>query len=276
MEAENKKYSFFADEVQIGKGVRIADNVTISGGYDYANNKPIPAKKIIIGDGVFLASNIEIICPSIEIGDYTMIRENTMISGYKEAKIGSCCWFGQGCILNTHGGLYIGNGVGIGAGSQLWSHIRFGDTLQGCQWESVNPMVVEDDVWFVGHCLVSPIHAKAKSMAMLGSVITRDMEENHIYAGVPAKDITDKLGNQYIDVPTDKKFEIMQEQLNIFYNKNPSYPNSIQIIKDSSEIKSKNKTYFDVSNRSYTKQLSNEEIEFMKFLLVKIKFYPKQ
>ena len=272
---ESEKYSISADEIHIGKGARIGDGVKISGGYDYATSKPIPAKKVVIGDGVFLGSNIEIICPSIEIGDYTMIREDTMISGYKEAKIGSCCWFGQGCILNTHGGLYIGNGVGIGAGSQLWSHIRFGDTLQGCKWESVTPMVVEDDVWFVGHCLVSPIHAKKKSMAMLGAVVTKDMEENHIYAGVPAKDITDKLGTQYEDVPVEKKYEVMQEKLKEFYDKNPNYPKSIKIVKDSSAVEERDKTVFDVSNRTYTKRLTEEEIEFMKFLLVKIKFYPK-
>lgn len=55
-------------------------------------------------------------------------------------------------------------------------------------------MVVEDGVWFVGHCLVSPIRAKARSMAMLGSVVTKDMDHNRIYAGTPAKDITDKVG----------------------------------------------------------------------------------
>lgn len=271
---KHEKYDIYADEIHIGKGVRIAEGVTISGGYDYATSSMIPAKKVVIGDGVFLAANIEVICPSIEIGDYTMIRENTMISGYKEAKIGSCCWFGQGCILNTHGGLYIGNGVGIGAGSQLWSHIRFGDTLQGCKWESVKPMVVEDDVWFVGHCLVSPIHAKAKSMAMLGSVVTRDMEENHIYAGVPAKDLTDKLGTQYDEVSVEKKYEVMSQQLETFHAKYPDLPKTIRIIKNTEEATEADITYYNVSNRTYTKRLTHEEIEFMKFLLVKIKFYP--
>lgn len=273
--SDNKKYNITADEIHIGKGVRIADGVKISGGYDYATSTPIPAKKVVIGDGVFLAANIEIICPSIEIGDYTMIREHTMISGYKEAKIGSCCWIGQSCILNTHGGLTIGNGVGIGAGSQLWSHIRFGDTLEGCNWESVTPMVVEDDVWFSGHCLVSPIHAKSKSMAMLGAVITKDMEENHIYAGVPAKDVTDKLGKQYRDVPVEEKYEVMQGKLKEFYEKYPQLSKSIIVVKDSANLQENDKTVFDVSNRTYTKRLTHEEMEFMKFLLVKIKFYPK-
>jgi acetyltransferase-like isoleucine patch superfamily enzyme len=269
-------YKIEAKEVHIGKGVRIGDGVKISGGFNYSTGKYIPAEKVVIGDGAFLGHDIEITCPSIEIGDYTMIREYTQIMGRKEAKIGSCCWFGQNCILNTHGGLYIGNGVGAGAHSQLWTHIRFGDTLQGCRWESDKPLIVDDDVWFVGHCLVSPIHAKAKSMAMLGSVVTKDMEENHIYAGVPAKDVTDKLGTQYEDVPIDKKYKELKKKLDEFYKLNPKYKKSIVVVKDPSEIKDNDKTYFDVSDRTYTKRLTKEEMEFMKFLLVKIKFYPKK
>jgi hypothetical protein len=194
--------------------------------------------------------------------------------GRGEGKIGSCCWFGHDCIFNTHGGLFIGNGVGVGAGSQLWTHIRFGDVLQGCKWESEQPMIIEDDVWFVGHCLVSPIHAKKKSMAMLGSVINKDMEENHIYAGVPAKDLTDKLGHQYKEVSVDEKYEKMVKLLENFYGDNPELPRSISITKDSN-LRDENKSIFDVSNRTYTKRLTTEEMEFMKFLLVTIKFYPK-
>ena len=272
----NQQRNITADEVHIGKGVRIGDGVTISGGFDYASRSIIPAKKVFIGDGVFLGNNIEIVCPSIEIGDYTMIREHTVISGHKEAKIGSCCWIGPNCILNTHGGLYLGNGVGVGAHSQLWTHMRFGDTLQGCRWESESPLIVDDDVWFVGHCLVSPIHAKAKSMAMLGSVITRDMKENHIYAGVPAQDLTDKLGHQYEDVPVEEKYKVMKEKLDEFYTRNPNYPKSIVVVKDSPNLEDRDKTVFNVSNRTYTKRLTEEEIEFMKFLLVKIKFYPSK
>lgn len=271
---KNKNYNIVADEVQMGIGVRIGDGVSISGGFDFATGTLKPAKKVVIGDGVFLGHDLEIACPSIEIGDYTMIREDTQITGRKEAKIGSCCWVGQNCILNTHGGLTIGNGVGIGAHSQLWSHIRFGDVLQGCRWEGDTPLVVEDDVWFVGHCLVSPIHAKRKSMAMLGSVITRDMEENHIYAGVPAKDMSDKLGFQYEEVSVDKKYQVMQGKLAEFYEHHPEFPQSIIVVKDSANITASDKTLFDVSNRTYTKRLTEEEMEFMKFLLVTIKFYP--
>jgi len=269
------KYKILSDEIQIGDGVRIGSGVKITGGFNYSTNSFIPAKKVIIGDGVFLGNDIEISCPSIEIGDYTMIQDKTTISGHKEGKIGSCCWIGQNCILNTHGGLFIGNGVGIGAHSQLWSHIRFGDTLQGCRFESDKSIIVDDDVWFVGHCLVSPIHAKTKSMALLGSVITRDMEINHIYGGSPAIDLTDKLGTQYIDISVNEKHRIMNKKLKEFYEKNPQFSNEkIIIVNNQPPTQYPDKTVFDVSNRKYTKRKTIEEIEFMKFLLTTIKFYP--
>lgn len=123
MKMAEKMDGIEAKELRIGKGVRICEGVRISGGINYKEGKSVPAEKVIIGDGAYLGHNVEIECPYIEIGDYTMIRENSQIIGHGECRIGSCCWIGQYCILNTHGGLYIGNGVGIGAHSQLWGSV---------------------------------------------------------------------------------------------------------------------------------------------------------
>lgn len=245
------------------KYVRIGKNVSIN------------ADHIEFGDCVFIGDNVTIDVPHLVIGDYTMFRENTQILGKKECRVGMNCWIGQGCILNATDNLTLGNGVGIGAHSQLWTHMRFGDVVQGCRWESTKPLVVEDDVWFVGHCLVSPIHAKARSMAMLGSLITKDMEENHIYAGVPAKDLTDKMGGQFKKVTVDEKFAAMQKLLDEFSETNKT-DGKIKIVKDWSEATDESVTYFNVSTREYTKRLSDIEIDFMLYLLVLVKFYPKQ
>ena len=264
-------YTILADSLQIGKNVTIEDGVRISG------ISGEPAHRIVIGDNVFIGHDSQIYLPELEIGDYTAIHNHTLISGHLECRIGSCCWFGQNCILNSTGGLHIGNGVGVGAYSQLWSHIRFGDILQGCRWDTQKPLIIEDDVWFVGHCVVSPIRAKSRSMAMVGSVVTKDMEENHVYAGCPARDVTEKLGFQYDDVSVDAKFEKLSRKLEEFYVLNPHFPRSIIVVKEwSDEHEHTDKTVFDVSDRTYTKRLTPEEVAFMKFLLVRIKFYPRK
>lgn len=260
-----------AECVELGKNVQFGERVRISGMFG------APARRVVIGDNVFIGDDSQIYVPDIEIGDYTAIHNHALISGDKECRIGSCCWFGQNCILNSTGGLFIGNGVGVGAYSQLWSHIRFGDTLQGCRWDSVKPLILEDDVWLVGHCIVSPIHAQARSMAMVGSVVTRDMEENHIYAGTPAKDVSDKLGFQFAPVSLEEKYRRLTEKLEEFYKKHSHFPRTIRVVQEWRDgDEGGEETIFDVSSRTYNKRLTPEEIAFMKFLLVRIKFYPRQ
>ena len=252
--------------LKLGKNVVIEPTAVIRGVSGQADT-------IEIGDNTYIGHDVQIICDNVKIGDYTKIHHHTNIHGYKPCTIGHNAWIGQYCIIDTIGGTTIGNNCGIGAHSQLWSHIKYGDTLVGCRFLSDSPLNVGNDVWFVGHCIISPITAEDKSMALVGSVVTRDMKLNHVYAGSPAKDLTDKLGNQFEEVSIENKYKKMIEYLDEY---NPSNKNIVIVKnKDQVDFSDKTKTYFDVSSRSYTKTLSDEEISFMKFLLpARAKFVP--
>lgn len=255
-----------AEELYIGRNTIIEPTAKIRG----INGK---AKKIIIGDNCYIGDNVQIICDDFSIGDYSKIQHDTNIHGYLPCHIGHNAWIGQFTIIDSIGGTTIGNNCGIGAHSQIWSHIKYGDTLEGCRFLNEKPMTIGNDVWFVGHCIVSPIVAQDKSMAMVGSVITKDMTYNEIYAGSPAKSISDKIGFQFQEVSVQDKFDKMTQYLKEW---NPN-TNSIKIITDNSEIDLNNDSisYFNVSNRTYTKKSSSEEISFMKFLLpARAKFVP--
>lgn len=251
--------------VQIGEGTIIEPSAKIVG----LNGK---AKRIVIGDNCYIGKNVLIMVDEFSLGDYSKIHHDTNIHGYNPCFIGHNAWIGQFTIIDSVGGVNIGNNCGIGAHSQLWSHIKYGDTLEGCRFHSTKKMVVEDDVWFVGHCIVSPIHAKSKSMAMVGSVVTKDMDYNTIYAGSPAKNISNKIGGQFDNISVEEKFERMKELLKLF---SPSNFN-IRIVKDIREISKDDEiTYFNVSDRKYTKKRNAEEVQFMKFLLPeRAKFTP--
>jgi acetyltransferase-like isoleucine patch superfamily enzyme len=259
-----------ADNLKIGKNVHIDSTSSIRG----LNGK---AKNIIIGDNVFIGANVQIICDDFSLGDYSKIQHNTNIHGYKRCTIGNNAWIGQYSIIDCIGGMFIGHNCGIGAHSQLWSHIKYGDTLEGCRFLSEKEMKIGNDVWFVGHCIVSPITAGDKSLAMAGSVITKDMNYNEIYAGSPAKSISDKVGFQFIERSIDDKYKRMSEYLKEFEGINKKIFN-IKIVRDISEINFSDEiSYFDVSSRKYKKLSSIEEIDFMKFLLpAKAKFIPFQ
>lgn len=267
-------YQIFADEVVLGKGVVIEDGVILQG------RSAKLAKRVIIGDNVFIGQNSRAYVDELIIGDYTMIHNHAFIAGDLPCEIGSCCWFGQHVIFNSTGGLKIGNGVGVGAYSQLWSHIRHGDMLQGCRWNTTKPLIIEDDVWFVGHCIVSPIVAQKGSMAMVGSVVTKDMLANHTYAGVPAKDMTDKLGPQFDDVSVEEKYQKMLAAHDEFYASHPEFAaRSITIVRSLEEAENINladHTVFDVSTRQYNRRRTDEEFAFMKHLLGQLyKFFPR-
>ena len=248
------------DELILGKNVTISDSAIIRG----LNGN---SKKIVIGDNTYIGDNVQIIIDELTIGDYCKIHHHTNIHGYKPLTIGHNAWIGQGTIIDSIGGVTIGNNCGIGAYSQLWSHIRYGDPLEGCNYESKKELIIGNDVWFVGHCIVSPIVAKDKSMALVGSVITKDMEYNHIYGGSPANDLTNKIKPQFKEITIEEKRNIINQFI---------IPKNIRIIENDDDIISDEISYFNITNRTYTKRGTDEEIVFMKQLQNKlIKFVPK-
>jgi len=242
------------NNIKIGKNTYISPTATLKG------------ENIVIGDGCYIGDNVQILVDNFQMGDYCKIHNKSTLHGYKPMRIGHNAWIGQGTIIDSIGGTTIGNNCGIGAYSQLWSHIRYGDPLEGCNYESESPLTIGDDVWFVGHCIVSPITAKDKSMALVGSVITKDMKYNHIYAGSPAKDITNKIKPQFSDITISDKRKIMSQF---------KLPNSVRLIEDDEEITDSNISYFNITNRKYTKRGTEDEFNFMKKLQSKlVKFTP--
>ena len=250
-----------AEELIIGQGSFISPSASIRG----LNGK---AKKIVIGDNTYIGDNVQIIVDDFTIGDYCKVHHHSNFHGYKPLSIGHNAWIGQGTIIDSIGGTTIGNNCGIGAYSQLWSHIRYGDPLEGCGYNGNAPMSIGNDVWFVGHCVVSPITAKDKSMALVGSVVTKDMEENHIYGGAPAKDLTGKIPSQFQPMTLEQRWNMMSEF---------EIPKGVTLIEDDSQILEDDISYFNIVTRKYTKLSTDIEINFMKQLQSKlIKFIPNE
>lgn len=249
----------------MGKNVVIESSAVIRG----FNGK---AKKIVIGDNVYIGSDVQIICDDFTILDYSKIHHHTNLHGNKPLKIGYNCWIGQYSIIDCLGGTTLGNNCCVSAQSQLWSHMSFGDTLEGCRFKHESPLSIGSDVWFGGHCIVSPVIAKDKSMALAGSVVTKNMEYNKIYAGTPAVCVSDKMGNQFEIKTTEYKLKRMQEYLSE-WNGNIK---EIKIVTAYEEMNTDDTIiYFNVADRTYTKKQSDTEISFMKFLLpYRAKFIP--
>jgi acetyltransferase-like isoleucine patch superfamily enzyme len=256
-----------AREITLGKGVVVEPGAVITG-------KGGPADEVVLGDFAFVGRGTRIMVPRFSLGDYSKLHSNSFAHGAKPLQIGRNCWIGGNVVLDSMGGLDIDDNVGIGAQSQLWTHIRFGDIVEGCRFFSDRYMHVGKDAWFVGHCIVSPVDVGERSMAMVGSVVTKDMLPNRVYAGIPAADITEKVGPQFEDRSVQQKAEALSDLIDSFVAEEPEFAGQLVVV-ESSEDRPSGLTWFDVSTRTYNKRYAPAETAFLRAMTPLIKFVPE-
>jgi acetyltransferase-like isoleucine patch superfamily enzyme len=286
------------DQVNISDGVYIGDDVTIEAkridiGFDSRIERGVTVKGLsdlmsvfCIGDNCFVGFQNQILVPSFTMLDYSQLHNSGLHSGYSPLKIGYNCWIGQNCILNATANLNIGNNVRIGTQSQLWTHVASGELLEGCTLYGNNPLTLRDNVWIVGGAVISPgLILEENSIIMTGSVLTKSTIPRHTYAGVPAKDVTDKLNFWKVVDINDKK-QMLKSFIDEFQNSNPDYTDRIfcasnikdfdkntecLIFSDSdfspSDVTGSSNTYFNLINKKYTKRRTKIEIDWIKFAI---------
>lgn len=247
----------------IGKNTYVSPSAKIIG---FKSNNP----NIIIGDNSYIGDDVQIICDDFVMGDYCKLQHHCNVHGSK-IKIGHNAWIGQYSVIDCLGGVSIGNNFAIGPGSFIFSHAKYGDTLEGCRFDYISELKIDNDVWLAGgNTTVYPVHIQDRVMTLAGTVITKDLIKNHIYAGAPAKDITDKIGTQFLPASIEEKYTKMLKYLDDF-----GPHDSLVICRSISEFKSDYRTYFDVDSRTYTKKNSDIEVSFIRSLLPsKAKFTP--
>lgn len=262
--ALRSRAAFRTDDVQIGRGVHFGRNVRFASSH------------VRIGDGVIFGDDVVVESESFEIGDFGTIYPGCFFPGPGSLSIGHNFWLGRDSIVDAMGGTTIGDNVGVGAQSQLWTHMVFGDVLAGCRFNSNRSLEIGDDVWFVGHCLVSPIVAGDRSLAMLGSLVTKDMEPDRCYAGAPAVDVTEKLGSQFAPRAVEERIAMLLERIAEFAGREGMSPDAVaSVVSDWSEARAGNDvTVFNVSERTYRKKASALERRLVRFLLPEAKFVP--
>lgn len=257
-----------ADEVYAGRGVVVEPGVVIR------------AKRVVLGDYCYVGAGVKVFAEEFRIGDYSKWHEHGLGSGDGDLQISRNCWIGRDVVLDAKGGLTLEDGVGIGHGSQLYTHVQFGDVLwvrDGLYQRK--GMRVGHDAWFVGHCLVSPVEVEPWSMALLGSVITRPMRENRVYGGNPAFDITDKFAPQLPDSRRDlEREQRLQTLINCFAFEHEQWASWLQVTREADlqtlAAFAPDTTIFDVTTRTYTQTHSPAEVAFLKAHVPLVKFVP--
>ena len=256
-----------ADELVVGRGVVVERGVVIAG-------KGGAAKRVVLGDFCYIGRETRILVPEFRLGDYSKLHANSFLHGELPLQIGRNCWIGGNVVLDSMGGLDIDDNVGIGAHSQLWTHIQFGDIVEGCRFHSRQRMYVGRDAWFVGHCIVSPVAVGERSMAMAGSVVTHDMLPNHVYGGVPARDLTERLGHQFEERTIAQKADRLRQLIDEFCTRRPEFRGQLAVVENPGE-RVAGVTSFNVATRTYTKTFAEAEVAFLREQVPLIKFVPE-
>ena len=137
-------------------------------------------KNIIIGNNINFVrySSINANGGKIELGNNININYNTNInaSNNGEIKIGNNVSIGQNCIIRASDHKYEEKNVPI---------IK--------QGHSPGKITIGDDIWIGANCVVTKnVSIGNHSIINAGSIVTRDVEENSIVGGNPAKLINKK------------------------------------------------------------------------------------
>ena len=127
---------------------------------------------------------------------HVTVGKGTVVCRRVRFRNGSRIRIGEGCVINSNtlldgrgGTITIGNHVDIAQDSLIWTmehDIHTHDSKGGDVW-------IGDYCWIGCRTMIKPgVRIGDSSICAAYAVITKDVEENAIYGGVPAKKIGDR------------------------------------------------------------------------------------
>lgn len=128
------------------------------------------------------------------IGRGVKIWRDVWVDDYRKLVIGDSVSIGKSAMLQSIGGITIGNHVMIAHGSQLVSaghHIPEDTESMRFSGLAAAPIVIEDNAWIGAGAIVLPgVRVGHGAVVAAGAVVTKAVEANTIVGGIPAKVIS--------------------------------------------------------------------------------------
>lgn len=115
---------------------------------------------------------------NIKIGSDTLIGEKASLDGRKQ-------------LVNSRGGLEIGNHVDIASEVMIWTSQH---NLKSETWDATEEKVIIEDYVFIGpRAIILPgVKIGRGAIIAAGAVVTKNVPNMAIMAGVPAKQISER------------------------------------------------------------------------------------
>jgi acetyltransferase-like isoleucine patch superfamily enzyme len=153
-----------------------------------------PSQFARLGRGVVFEAGVLVFHPeNIEIGDDVYVGHYAILKGYHKNKmvIGDGTWIGQQAFFHSAGGLVIGRNVGIGPAVKIVTSSHALDQADKPILHSpieFAPVAIGDgcDIG-VGAVILPGVTIGKGAQIGAGSVVTKDIKDYAIVAGVPAR-----------------------------------------------------------------------------------------
>jgi carbonic anhydrase/acetyltransferase-like protein (isoleucine patch superfamily) len=178
---------------QIGWGALIqVDNLKVDAGARIGSLTKIRGLSATLDAHSRVSSLVNITANKITLSAHSSIAPMTMIWGDPSA---ARCSFSLGahsrvfsfCWLEPGHGITIGDRVGVGGHGLIFTHGSWANYFLGAPI-SFGPVHIQDRVWLPWRVFVMPnVTIGAGAIVGAGSVITRDIPEASLAAGMPAK-----------------------------------------------------------------------------------------
>lgn len=178
---------------EMGTGVDIEPRVV----FEHPRNTRI-GSGVLICTNCVLRANTETF-PGITLGRDVRLMDSVLLAANKgHVSIGERSWFGPFCLVYGNGGVDIGSNVLVAAHTSIntVSHnSRRCDIPINDQGLSLDPVVIEDDVWLGLHVVVlQGVRIGRGSIVGAGSVVTKDIPPWSIALGTPARVVRRREG----------------------------------------------------------------------------------
>ena len=176
----------------------------------------------------------------------------------------------------------IGNNVAIGTGSQVWTHISFGDTFSGCRLRTSHGVTLADEAWLAGPVIIQAASLAPRVVVLAGSNVVHDIDEpNTIWTGNPPVNVTGAMGGPpWTTITVEQKLKRFNRLLRAYETETGErFSDRFScVVRLPPKVERRpGVTYFEADNRIYTKLGTDAERRFMRWLLKlnKAKFTPE-
>lgn len=166
--------------------------------YIYIKYKIIYKNRICLSKVNSLRGHFEVFLKKgskLNIGDFLMCLGPLYLRCGENAniKIGKKCFFNRNCSLTAAESITIGNNCMIANNVVIIDHDH---KINGKSVSSElvsSPVQIEDNVWIgANSTILKGVHIGKGAVIAAGAVVTKDVEEYSVYAGVPAKKISQR------------------------------------------------------------------------------------